>query len=96
MSVDIDRAVWDAVKRGDRKGTELSPGVVYARTGVRISHEQLQQAMKRLLAAGRLYWRSPRTQRRVLAGHWPLPKPEPGQDQPQPGLWELGGGVDAA
>lgn len=86
-----DEAVWRAVRHGDRKGTTwLSAGVVFARTGVRLSDVDVNAAVERLVGAGRLYWGGPVRRRRLLAG------PEPGTaavsvrnvDLTQIGLWE--------
>lgn len=84
MNPDVERAVWEAVRYGDRKGTAVSPGVVFARTGTRLTHDQLRQAVEALLADGRLYWRGQRVHRRLLAGPWPQPQP----DLPPPSLFD--------
>lgn len=84
---EVERAVWQAVRDGDRKGTQLSPGVVFARTGVRVTHAELVEAMGRLLADGRLYWRDIRTRRLLLAGEWP---PSVADQPAEPDLWGEG------
>lgn len=74
---DIDRAVWTAVKKGDRAGTVISPGVIYARTGTRLTPAECNQAVDRLVAAGNLYWRGQTVHRRLLAGPTPHPPAAP-------------------
>jgi len=86
MNPDVERAVWETVRYGDRKGTVVSPGVVFARTGTRLTHDQLRQAVEVLLADGRLYWRGQRVHRRLLAGPWP----EPRRPDQQPALFDQG------
>jgi len=73
---DIDRLVWETVRRGDRKGTVVTPSVVYERTGMWISAQECLDAVGRLLKTGAVYWRSPWVRRRLLPGVWPTDPPK--------------------
>jgi len=61
------RRAWDAVAMGGRRG--VPQGEVAARAA--LEPDVCWQAIRALLAAGRLYWRNPRDPYRLLAAPWP-------------------------
>lgn len=75
-------AVWLTVRRGDRSGTAVSPGVVYARTGTWLDTATCNTAVDTAVQNGHLYWRGSKIHRRLLPGPDPRPAPPtPSSDQ---------------
>jgi len=84
--VDLDRLVWETVRdRPDRKGlaVDLIPGRLRA-AGHDVTDRQVWDAVQRLVAQGRLYWRNPRAPRRLLH----MPEPAAPAESAQPNLFD--------